>query len=151
MTVMKPGYVPPPSVGHEIGVMFGFIGAFLLATICYFITWTFGLKRSARIERERREKLASQGIGTYKGNQIGIGGFDGFDGTHGTNGTSNGTNGFRGDGAAENGFGGASEKIGVERAAVGEKGTGAMGREKDLGDEGIVPAGPVVRDVEVVA
>ena len=32
-------YVPPPSIGHEIGVMFGFGGAMVLSMVGYLVFW----------------------------------------------------------------------------------------------------------------
>ncbi|GAB7347203.1 hypothetical protein MBLNU459_g3310t1 [Dothideomycetes sp. NU459] len=55
------GYVPPPSVGHEIGVMFGFIGAMALSMALYGVAWNIGNKRSARKEAERIENLKASG------------------------------------------------------------------------------------------
>ncbi|KZF26519.1 hypothetical protein L228DRAFT_264905 [Xylona heveae TC161] len=59
------GYVPPPSVGHEIGVMFGFLGAMALSMGLYAVVWNMGQKRSAAKELERRKLLTEKGIGTH--------------------------------------------------------------------------------------
>ncbi|MCJ1339708.1 hypothetical protein MMC09_004998 [Bachmanniomyces sp. S44760] len=56
------GYVPPPSVGHEIGVMFGFMGAMLLAMLLYLMLWKAGQKRSQKKEDQRRAVLEQKGI-----------------------------------------------------------------------------------------
>ncbi|MCJ1242492.1 hypothetical protein MMC14_010500 [Varicellaria rhodocarpa] len=55
------GYIPA-NTGQEIGVMFGFGGAMVLAMCGYLLLWKVGNKRSARIENERRETLAQKGI-----------------------------------------------------------------------------------------
>ncbi|KAF2104937.1 hypothetical protein NA57DRAFT_71136 [Rhizodiscina lignyota] len=47
------GYVPPPSTGHEIGVMFGFIGAMILSMVLYGVVWQRVTKRNAEKERRR--------------------------------------------------------------------------------------------------
>ncbi|KAK8220024.1 hypothetical protein M8818_000440 [Zalaria obscura] len=58
----NPGsYVPPPSIGHEIGIMFGFLAAMALAMTLYGIAWNIGNKRSARKEAERIEALKASG------------------------------------------------------------------------------------------
>ncbi|KAF1990023.1 hypothetical protein K402DRAFT_390346 [Aulographum hederae CBS 113979] len=58
----KPGYVPPPSIGHEIGVMFGFIAAMLLSMVLYGVWWQYGNKRSLRKENERIAALRERGL-----------------------------------------------------------------------------------------
>ncbi|KAI9816890.1 MAG: hypothetical protein M1827_001535 [Pycnora praestabilis] len=63
MSTASHGYVPPPSVGHEIGVMFGFIGAMILAMVLYGFVWQMGQKRSAKKEEERKRALAEKGYG----------------------------------------------------------------------------------------
>ena len=79
-------YVPPPSVGHEIGVMFGFLGmhvslrlddtksrlgclyvltmpAFMVVcSLIYGIMWQKGNKRSQLKEAARIEKLRASGL-----------------------------------------------------------------------------------------
>ncbi len=30
---------PGPSLGHELGIMFGFIALFVLATLVYYVMW----------------------------------------------------------------------------------------------------------------
>ncbi|GAB7345670.1 hypothetical protein MBLNU457_3954t1 [Dothideomycetes sp. NU457] len=61
MSAPNVAYVPPPSVGHELGVMFGFIGAMLVSMGLYAIAWQLGNKRSARKEAERIEALKASG------------------------------------------------------------------------------------------
>lgn len=34
-----PQYTPMPSLGHELGIMFGFIVACLLSMLIYFVFW----------------------------------------------------------------------------------------------------------------
>ncbi|KAF2259262.1 hypothetical protein CC78DRAFT_537198 [Lojkania enalia] len=55
-------YVPPPSVGHEIGVLFGFLGFMLVCMVIYGVVWTIGNKRSQRREAERVERLKASGL-----------------------------------------------------------------------------------------
>ncbi|XTI87559.1 hypothetical protein V2W45_1211672, partial [Cenococcum geophilum] len=55
-------YVPPPSVGHEIGVIFGFITFMLLCMIAYGFIWQIGNKRSQNKEAERIEALRASGL-----------------------------------------------------------------------------------------
>ncbi|KAF2102210.1 hypothetical protein NA57DRAFT_73641 [Rhizodiscina lignyota] len=54
-------YNPPPSVGHEIGVMFGGIAAFLISSILFWVWWNWAQKREDRIERERVEAFRQAG------------------------------------------------------------------------------------------
>ncbi|KAF2156698.1 hypothetical protein K461DRAFT_272772 [Myriangium duriaei CBS 260.36] len=54
-------FVPEPSVGHEIGIMFGFIGAMILSMALYGVAWNIGNKRSAQKEIERIEALRASG------------------------------------------------------------------------------------------
>ncbi|MCJ1388198.1 hypothetical protein MMC18_001043 [Xylographa bjoerkii] len=61
-TVDAPPYTPPPSIGHEIGVMFGFGGIMVVAMCVYMLLWRAGQKRSARKEQERCAALAAKGI-----------------------------------------------------------------------------------------
>ncbi|KAF2736030.1 hypothetical protein EJ04DRAFT_562799 [Polyplosphaeria fusca] len=55
-------YRPPPSVGHEIGVMFGFIGFMLLCMVAYGVAWNIGNKKSQKKEADRIEKLRASGL-----------------------------------------------------------------------------------------
>ncbi|KIW03756.1 uncharacterized protein PV09_05061 [Verruconis gallopava] len=65
MSNSNSGYVPPPSTGHEIGVMFGFIGAFLLAMILYGVWFNLSNKKSLARENERLRTVRQQfGIST---------------------------------------------------------------------------------------
>ncbi|KAL1302379.1 hypothetical protein AAFC00_002782 [Neodothiora populina] len=54
-------YMPPPSIGHEMGIMWGFIATMLLTTLLYGLAWQIGNKRSARIEAERVAALKASG------------------------------------------------------------------------------------------
>jgi len=63
----KKPYIPPPSVGHEIGVIFGFIAFMLLCMIAYGFIWQIGNKRSQRKEAERIEALRASGLLREKG------------------------------------------------------------------------------------
>ncbi|GAM88965.1 hypothetical protein ANO11243_069990 [Dothideomycetidae sp. 11243] len=55
------GYVPPPSTGHEIGVMFGWMGAMAVSMVLYGVAWNMGNKRSRQKEIERVEALRASG------------------------------------------------------------------------------------------
>ncbi|KAI9709452.1 MAG: hypothetical protein M1820_003212 [Bogoriella megaspora] len=63
-----PKYVPAPSIGHELGIMFGFIAAMLLSMFLYTIIWQMGNKRSVRKEAERVEALRKAGYMDVKRN-----------------------------------------------------------------------------------
>jgi hypothetical protein len=62
----KPGYVPPPSTGHELGIMFGFIGLMLVVLVSYAVLFGMQNKRALAREEERvrtiRQNFASQGV-----------------------------------------------------------------------------------------
>jgi len=53
-------YVPPPSIGHELGVMFGFIGVFIISMGLYMIWWKIANKRSKTEEDERIRTVRQQ-------------------------------------------------------------------------------------------
>ncbi|KAJ9667821.1 hypothetical protein H2201_002007 [Coniosporium apollinis] len=55
-------YVPPPSIGHEIGVMCGGIGAMVIGAALFYLWWTMNLKREAKKEQERIEGLRARGL-----------------------------------------------------------------------------------------
>lgn len=77
--VSKPA-VAPPSIGHELGIMFAFVGPsplcvsstiisaylkvvlMILSMALYFVIWQLGEKRSAKKERERRDALSARGL-----------------------------------------------------------------------------------------
>lgn len=61
------------TIGHEMGIMFGFIGLMLLATVCFAFFWIKKNKRQARIEKERQDVLrqAGWGIDGWKRNEKG--------------------------------------------------------------------------------
>ncbi|OCK80726.1 hypothetical protein K432DRAFT_425536 [Lepidopterella palustris CBS 459.81] len=60
-------YIPPPSTGHEIGVMFGFIGFMLLCTLAYGFVWQISNKRSQQKEADRIDALRASGLLREKG------------------------------------------------------------------------------------
>jgi hypothetical protein len=37
--VLYPPYTPMPSLGRELGIMFGFIGATVFLVVMYFVIW----------------------------------------------------------------------------------------------------------------
>ena len=49
-----------PGTAHEIGVMIGFMAAFLIITAVYLIIWKFSNKRSEAKETQRRHILAEK-------------------------------------------------------------------------------------------
>jgi len=49
-----------PGTYHEVGIMAGFIAAFILITIIYPIVWKAGNKREEAKEMERRKVLAEK-------------------------------------------------------------------------------------------
>jgi hypothetical protein len=63
---IKVAFHPGPSLGHELGIMFGFITLFVLATVVYYVMWQAGNKRDERTELGRREALAQKGFRTEK-------------------------------------------------------------------------------------
>jgi len=54
-------HVPPPSLGHEFGIMFGFLAIMAISMALYGIAWQVGNKRSTRKEQERIEALKASG------------------------------------------------------------------------------------------
>lgn len=62
MSTPQKGFVPMPSLGHELGVMFGFFGLMAICMTAYGIAWQFGNKRSQRKEAERVEQLRNAGL-----------------------------------------------------------------------------------------
>ncbi|KAF2457418.1 hypothetical protein BDY21DRAFT_343785 [Lineolata rhizophorae] len=55
-------YVPYPSLGHEFGILFGFVGAFIVFTVLFYLWWLTFLKREESKERTRVEDLRSRGL-----------------------------------------------------------------------------------------
>ncbi|KAF1957701.1 hypothetical protein CC80DRAFT_592208 [Byssothecium circinans] len=55
-------YIPAPSIGHELGVMFGFIGVMIVCSVIYGLLWQKANKTSQRKEVERIEKLRASGL-----------------------------------------------------------------------------------------
>jgi len=62
MSSPNSGYVPPPSIGHEMGVMFGFIGLILVVFIGYTIAYNIYYRRLAKADAERTRALKAQGL-----------------------------------------------------------------------------------------
>ncbi|KAI9846880.1 MAG: hypothetical protein M1837_003492 [Sclerophora amabilis] len=54
--------VPPPSIGHEIGVLFGFVGLNLVGVACFWAWWVWKNKIEDRHETARKEELSSRGF-----------------------------------------------------------------------------------------
>ncbi|OCL13387.1 hypothetical protein AOQ84DRAFT_372227 [Glonium stellatum] len=55
-------YVTAPSIGHEIGVTIAGIASMLLASLLFWIWWTFKLKADIRKEQARIEDLRRRGL-----------------------------------------------------------------------------------------
>ncbi|RHZ43176.1 uncharacterized protein CDV56_100472 [Aspergillus thermomutatus] len=53
-----PPYTPMPSLGHELGVMFGFIVACLLIMAVYIYFWRAADRRDKQRDRDRQRDLA---------------------------------------------------------------------------------------------
>lgn len=53
-------YHAGPGTGHEIGIMIGFMAAFVLITLGYLVMWRVGNKKGEAKERERRQLLAEK-------------------------------------------------------------------------------------------
>ncbi|KAF2703517.1 hypothetical protein K504DRAFT_508082 [Pleomassaria siparia CBS 279.74] len=51
-----------PSIGHELGVAFGFIALMLICMAIYSFAWQIGNKRSEKREMERIERLRIRGL-----------------------------------------------------------------------------------------
>ncbi|MCJ1464381.1 hypothetical protein MMC07_002994 [Pseudocyphellaria aurata] len=57
---------PPPPLGHDLGIMFGFMALFLISMGVYLVVWKAGNRRSEARETARREALGQRGIGGEK-------------------------------------------------------------------------------------
>ncbi|MDI1489462.1 MAG: hypothetical protein OHK93_008741 [Ramalina farinacea] len=53
----KGAYHPGPGTAHEVGVMIGFMAAFVLITVAYLMLWRLGNSKGEAKERLRREDL----------------------------------------------------------------------------------------------
>lgn len=51
------------SIGHELGILFGFAAIMLLATGIFAFVWVKKNKRQARLESERQAELREKGFG----------------------------------------------------------------------------------------
>ncbi|MCJ1426743.1 hypothetical protein MMC29_004646 [Sticta canariensis] len=67
-------YHPAPSVGHELGIMFGFMAIFVISMGVYLFLWKLGNRRNEAYEIARREKLAQRGFGDEKSRLPVVGG-----------------------------------------------------------------------------
>ncbi|EKG16881.1 hypothetical protein MPH_05862 [Macrophomina phaseolina MS6] len=54
-------YVPMPSLGHELGILFGFVALMIICMAAYGVVWQIGNKRSLRKEQERIAALRASG------------------------------------------------------------------------------------------
>ncbi|KAB2576459.1 hypothetical protein BFW01_g10490 [Lasiodiplodia theobromae] len=54
-------YVPMPSLGHELGILFGFLALMLVCMLSYGVMWQVGNRRSLRKEEERIAALRAAG------------------------------------------------------------------------------------------
>ncbi|KAF2665211.1 hypothetical protein BT63DRAFT_429136 [Microthyrium microscopicum] len=64
--VSEKPYIPIPSVGHELGIMFGFIGLFILAFAAYAIAYKIYNKKLQKKEAERVRALKASGWSNEK-------------------------------------------------------------------------------------
>ncbi|KAK8152224.1 hypothetical protein IWX90DRAFT_490187 [Phyllosticta citrichinensis] len=55
-------FVDYPSLGHELGVMFGGMAAMVLSMGLFWIWWGINLKRENKLEAKRIEGLRQRGI-----------------------------------------------------------------------------------------
>ncbi|PKX99448.1 uncharacterized protein P174DRAFT_437908 [Aspergillus novofumigatus IBT 16806] len=55
-----PPYTPMPSLGHELGVMFGFIVACLLIMAVYIYFWRAADRRDKQRDKDRQRDLAQR-------------------------------------------------------------------------------------------
>ncbi|GIJ89282.1 hypothetical protein Asppvi_008219 [Aspergillus pseudoviridinutans] len=55
-----PPYTPMPSLGHELGVMFGFIVACLLIMAVYIYFWRAADRRDKQRDKDRQRELAQR-------------------------------------------------------------------------------------------
>lgn len=53
-------YHAGPGTAHEIGVMIGFMAAFVLVTVAYLVMWKIGNKKGEAKEMQRRQVLAEK-------------------------------------------------------------------------------------------
>ncbi len=53
------GYVPIPSLGHELGIMFGGFGLMLVCMILYYVLWQRYQAKIALVEEDRRRELGA--------------------------------------------------------------------------------------------
>ncbi|KAF2190040.1 hypothetical protein K469DRAFT_699615 [Zopfia rhizophila CBS 207.26] len=55
-------YIGPPSTGHEIGIMFGFLAFMVICMLLYGVIWQVGNKRSQKKEADRIQQLRASGL-----------------------------------------------------------------------------------------
>ncbi|PLN77062.1 hypothetical protein BDW42DRAFT_177613 [Aspergillus taichungensis] len=69
----RPPKTPITSLGHELGIMFGFMAACVVIMVIYVLFWRAAEKREEAHQAKRREQLAAQHIHDYQARD-GIGG-----------------------------------------------------------------------------
>ncbi|KAH8696678.1 hypothetical protein BGW36DRAFT_408487 [Talaromyces proteolyticus] len=62
-----PPYTPMPSLGHELGIMFGFLAACVLTVGVYYIFWQASQQRAAARDDARRKDLRARGFHHERG------------------------------------------------------------------------------------
>ncbi|PKY05530.1 hypothetical protein P168DRAFT_288991 [Aspergillus campestris IBT 28561] len=75
----RPPETPITSLGHELGIMFGFMAACVVIMVIYVIFWRAAEKREEAHQAHRRERLAAQHAHDFQA-RGGIGG--GIGGVH---------------------------------------------------------------------
>ena len=53
-------YHPGPGTAHEVGVMIGFMAAFVIVTVAYSVIWKIGNRKEEAKEMQRRQVLAEK-------------------------------------------------------------------------------------------
>ncbi|PLB40613.1 uncharacterized protein BDW47DRAFT_123625 [Aspergillus candidus] len=62
----RPPETPITSLGHELGIMFGFMAACVVIVVIYVIFWRAAEKREEAHQAHRRERLAAQHARDYQ-------------------------------------------------------------------------------------
>ncbi|KAI9930386.1 hypothetical protein ASPWEDRAFT_39245 [Aspergillus wentii DTO 134E9] len=66
-----PPYTPMSSLGHELGVMFGFMAACFVIMAVYTFIWRAAQRRNAEKDLARRKNLQAKGVMRHRdGNRV---------------------------------------------------------------------------------
>ncbi|KAL1969714.1 hypothetical protein VTN77DRAFT_8267 [Rasamsonia byssochlamydoides] len=65
--VKYPPYTPMPSLGQELGIMFGFLAACVLTVGVYYVVWQAAQRRAAIKDEARRAELRARGFHNERG------------------------------------------------------------------------------------